>query len=605
MILQSVPTEDYDEENTLVTEEPKPRPKKLSRKHRRISASDHRTSEEDEVSWKLVALGICCCLGVVATGASLAVLSRLGTDQGGAHGTLEDGTVPQRPLLAIFGLRLVETSEALPSDNAVAWLATQFLRARSERGSAAPNPAAGAVPPGSAHFRPVEAAPALLPDGSLVQSWRPSRRLSAGSGGGTAPTARRTPLRAVAVGPISEILQAALGRGVTPTETVEQFGGAKPRRSRSRLQGPLCIFLRAWAGKTLGDMFVARFAAVILGNVLEWYDWTVFGYMQDIMKHVFGSGSGEQAWLLFAVPFLARPLGSVLFGWIGDACGHAVSLKLAIWGMAICTVLQGCLVPDSPGVTAQLAVLRIFTGLSAGGESAGVNTYMSEIGDEGREHTLGAAIGVNNLSGSLAFLLANLVSLLVHLLPWEDQVAWGWRVPFLLAAPLGVASILLRRHVPETEAFRRRRDAEKSETSSDAVEISSSESEQPSSDEPKRVPARWGPWTSHFYLLPLVVLVLSAVNSCNYLPIYLVSWLEEEAQLTPPQALSISALAKVVQMLMTFPASFATDLFGTTKVMLLGGSSVAVAAVPLLWRLGFSQRIRMRRRRDDVFQRYL
>ncbi|CAK9097736.1 unnamed protein product [Durusdinium trenchii] len=73
------------------------------------------------------------------------------------------------------------------------------------------------------------------------------------------------------------------------------------------------------------------------------------------------------------------------------------------------------------------------------------------------------------------------------------------------------------------------------------------------------------------------------VNSCNYLPIYLVSWLEEEAQLTPPQALSISALAKVVQMLMTFPASFATDLFGTTKVMLLGGSSVAVAAVPLLW----------------------
>lgn len=211
MILQSVPTEDYDEENTLVTEEPKPRPKKLSRKHRRISASDHRTSEEDEVSWKLVALGICCCLGVVATGASLAVLSRLGTDQGGAHGTLEDGTVPQRPLLAIFGLRLVETSEALPSDNAVAWLATQFLRARSERGSAAPNPAAGAVPPGSAHFRPVEAAPALLPDGSLVQSWRPSRRLSAGSGGGTAPTARRTPLRAVAVGPISEILQAQHG----------------------------------------------------------------------------------------------------------------------------------------------------------------------------------------------------------------------------------------------------------------------------------------------------------------------------------------------------------------------------------------------------------
>ena len=105
------------------------------------------------------------------------------------------------------------------------------------------------------------------------------------------------------------------------------------------------------------------------------------------------------------MPFLARPLGSVLFGWIGDACGRAVSLKLAVWGMAMCTVLQGCLLPDTPGVTPLLALLRICTGLSAGGESAGVNTYMSELGDEQREHTLGAAIGVNNLSGHPACLL--------------------------------------------------------------------------------------------------------------------------------------------------------------------------------------------------------
>lgn len=102
------------------------------------------------------------------------------------------------------------------------------------------------------------------------------------------------------------------------------------------------------------------------------------------------------------MPFLARPLGSLLFGWIGDACGRAISLKLAVWGMAICTVLQGCLVPESPGVTPLLALLRIGTGLSAGGEAAGVNTYMSELGDEEREHTLGAAIGVNNLSGAPA-----------------------------------------------------------------------------------------------------------------------------------------------------------------------------------------------------------
>eukprot|EP00434_Breviolum_minutum_P040025 symbB.v1.2.035557.t1/scaffold4818.1/size34747/1 len=214
---------------------------------------------------------------------------------------------------------------------------------------------------------------------------------------------------------------------------------------------------------------------------------------------------------------------------------------------------------------------------------------MSEVGDEGREHTLGAAIGVNNLSGSLAFLLANLVSLLIHLLPREEQLAWAWRVAFLLALPLGVASILLRRHVPETEAFRRKCEMEVAAPSPSEEEGSPlSPAEQKSREVELQEGGSKGKeqrseWIRHLHLLLLVVMVLSAVNSCNYLPIYLVSWLEEEAELSPSLALSIAALAKVVQMLMTFPVSFATDRYGTTKVMLLGGCGVGLGAVPLLW----------------------
>ncbi|CAE7510355.1 proP [Symbiodinium natans] len=177
--------------------------------------------------------------------------------------------------------------------------------------------------------------------------------------------------------------------------------------------------------------------------------------MQDILKEVFAEGSDKQAWLLFAVPFFARPFGSLVFGWIGDKFGRALSLQLAIWGMAVATALQGCLVPSLPGVNWMLAALRLITGLSAGGESAGVNTYMSEFGEEGREHTLAAAIGINNVSGSLAFFLANTVSLAVHQLPHETQLAWGWRIPFLLAAPLGVVSVLLRRSMKETHEFQK------------------------------------------------------------------------------------------------------------------------------------------------------
>ena len=118
------------------------------------------------MSWKLVALGICCCLGVVATAASLAVLSRLG-DQGGR-------VAGARPVLAVFGLHLQGT--ATPTDQALAWLAAKVLRRW------APEP-----------LSEVFEAPGV-PDGLLVRAYRP-RRLT-------------KQLRAVAVGPVAKILQA-------------------------------------------------------------------------------------------------------------------------------------------------------------------------------------------------------------------------------------------------------------------------------------------------------------------------------------------------------------------------------------------------------------
>ena len=131
--------------------------------------------------------------------------------------------------------------------------------------------------------------------------------------------------------------------------------------------------------------------------------------------------SHTTAWTVFAIPFVVRPLGSVVFGCIGDRFGRAAALNLAIWGMTLATVLQGC-VPAVPGATVALTALRVLSGLSAGGESAGVNTYMSEIGGAEGVHTLVAAVGVNNVSGPFAFFLANLAAILVHQLPPRAQV---------------------------------------------------------------------------------------------------------------------------------------------------------------------------------------
>merc|ERR1712232_843265 len=145
--------------------------------------------------------------------------------------------------------------------------------------------------------------------------------------------------------------------------------------------------------------------------------------------------------------------GSLVLGWVGDTCGRTVSLMISIWGMALATVLTGCLYPGMPGALVILISLRILSGISAGGEAAGVNTYMSEFGGQDKDQTIVAAVGVNNVSGALAFFLANLVSLGVHRFPKDMQLAWAWRIPFLLAAPVALLSIYLRGQMQETEEF--------------------------------------------------------------------------------------------------------------------------------------------------------
>ncbi|CAE8686846.1 unnamed protein product [Polarella glacialis] len=351
----------------------------------------------------------------------------------------------------------------------------------------------------------------------------------------------------------------------------------------------------------------ASSGAAILGNVLEWYDWTVSGYMQDILRDVFLDGSQLGSWLVFAIPFGARPLGSVLLGWVGDRYGRKVALNAAIWGMALATVLQGCLLPALPGAVALLAILCFCSGLSAGGEAASVNTYMTEFGGRERDYTLLAAVGVNNVSGSLAFLAANVVVLLVHQLPRSQQLSYGWRIPFLLSAPVGLLSVLLRRGMPETEAFLSLKSQGGSDSRSpvddgsddrdgSSLGIGSGEQENPTATTTKNptidVTGRLETEAKARLCAPtcfadaraivLTVIVISAINSCNYFPVYLASWLTSQAGFSANTALLITAISKVVQTLMTFPASFAGDRLGATRTMLVGGTAACVFMVPAM-----------------------
>lgn len=314
--------------------------------------------------------------------------------------------------------------------------------------------------------------------------------------------------------------------------------------------------------------------AVILGNVLEWYDWTVYGYMENLISELFMDGNSTATWLVFGVSFVARPIGSLVLGWVGDTCGRAVSLMISIWGMALATVLTGCLFPGMPGALTMLISLRLLSGISAGGEAAGVNTYMSEFGGQEKDQTIVAAVGVNNVSGALAFFLANLVSLSVHRFPKDMQLAWAWRIPFLLAAPLALVSIYLRRQMKETEEFEVAHRQVDEESDSDSKNGDRAVAESHSAA--KEAIATFG----FVRGIILCVIVQGASASWNYFPVYLSSWLSKNAGFSPTAALMMTGTSKIVQLLMTFPCSAFGDGFGATASMILGNILAAIFTLP-------------------------
>jgi MFS transporter, MHS family, proline/betaine transporter len=200
--------------------------------------------------------------------------------------------------------------------------------------------------------------------------------------------------------------------------------------------------------------------ATAMGNAMEWYDFGVYSYLAVVLGQVFFPNSGGSGLLYsltaFAVAFLVRPFGGVLLGLLGDRVGRKRVLTLTILMMALATFSIG-LIPsyDSIGVWAPLLLFaaRLVQGLSAGGEYSGASTFISESSPDRRRGFLASFLEFGTVAGFVA--AAGLVTALSAILGDDAMVEWGWRVPFLLAGPLGLIGVWLRRHLPETPAFER------------------------------------------------------------------------------------------------------------------------------------------------------
>jgi MHS family alpha-ketoglutarate permease-like MFS transporter len=192
------------------------------------------------------------------------------------------------------------------------------------------------------------------------------------------------------------------------------------------------------------------------GNLLEWYDWLVYGLLAPLLApHFFPSSSALSSTLsalaVFAVGFAARPLGGAIFGTVADRVGRRGVMLLSVAGMAISGFVIA-IVPtyDVIGSWAGIVLLacRLVQGLSTGVESPLTSAYAVELAPEGRISWYGGILGAFVQLGQLS---ASLVSLITSAsLDSAAMAAWGWRVPFAVGAVGGLGVVWLRTKLPET-----------------------------------------------------------------------------------------------------------------------------------------------------------
>jgi MFS family permease len=199
--------------------------------------------------------------------------------------------------------------------------------------------------------------------------------------------------------------------------------------------------------------------AASVGNIIEWYDFYIFGSLAAVLSVKFFEKTHPVAALLstialFTAGFLVRPLGAFIFGWLGDRVGRKYTFLITLTGMGIGTGFIG-LIPtfEQIGLAAAfiLFCLRMIQGLCLGGEYGGAITYVAEhVSDERR----GYYTGWLQTSPTLGIVVA-LAVVLITRGSFSDQVfnAWGWRVPFLISFLLVAIAIYIRLQLGETPIF--------------------------------------------------------------------------------------------------------------------------------------------------------
>jgi len=304
-------------------------------------------------------------------------------------------------------------------------------------------------------------------------------------------------------------------------------------------------------------------AAGMIGNVLEWYDFAIYGYFAAQIGRYFFPHDDAVAQLLlafgvFAIGYLMRPIGGVLVGHIGDRFGRRRALIFSVTAMAIPTFLMGLLPSyQTIGLLAPigLILLRVVQGLSVGGEYASSMVFLIEHAPEGRRGLMGSLAACGATIGTL--LGSAVGAAFAASMSTAAFDAWGWRIPFLLGIVVGIAGYILRRQVLETGVAEKRMRAPIVETLHDH----------------RRVIAA-------FVGLSVFSAVIFYIGF-----VYMVSWLQTADGIPPSRSLEINTFSMVVSLPVLITAGWLSDRVGRKPLMLLASMGGLIGALPLFWLL--------------------
>lgn len=328
-------------------------------------------------------------------------------------------------------------------------------------------------------------------------------------------------------------------------------------------------------------MLKKALGGTIVGNTMEWYDVGVFGYLITTMGPVFlpeADKSVQTLFLLgtFAATFIARPLGGVVFGWLGDKVGRQKVLAATLMLMAASTFAVGLL----PGyaqigiwAAALLVILKLVQGFSTGGEYAGATTFVSEYAPDKRRGFFASFLDMGSYIGFA--LGAALVSVLQLTLGQAAMEEWGWRLPFLIAGPLGLIAVYFRSKIEESPQFQATLDAQEA-IAKDAAAQDANVAKGPV-----------GIIKAYWRQIVLAMILAAAANTVGYaLTSYMPTYLTDSKGYDPVHGTLLTIPVLVIMALCIPLTGKLSDRIGRRPVLWIGAGSTIAFSVPAFMLIG-------------------